>query len=167
MLLFPVAYLLPKKLLQKTFLCSETEVHGFYELRSGYQTRKDKYQKDMSVMEQRLQVDITSYFDWADIKVKGDITGDILTPYPYLLVQTTSLTNCDSWLSILSIGEIPGWCRRDFWSMTSITPCGIVKQGKTVITPHLYLIPISPLLSRFPPPSQLSYPLHGVVKPIP
>lgn len=42
-------------------LFSNLEVHGFYEIRSGYRTRKDKYQKDMSVMENRLQLDLSSY----------------------------------------------------------------------------------------------------------
>jgi len=52
------------------------ETHGFYELRAGYRTRKDKYEKDMSIMEARLQLDIDSYLDWGDIKVKGDFLAD-------------------------------------------------------------------------------------------
>ena len=55
------------------------EVHGFYEIRSGYRTRKDKYEKDMSVMESRLQLDLSSYLDWADVKFKGDLIGDLVT----------------------------------------------------------------------------------------
>ncbi len=52
------------------------DVHGFYEIRAGYRTRKDKYEKDMSVMETRLQLDLSSYTDWADFKVKGDVMAD-------------------------------------------------------------------------------------------
>jgi len=59
-------------------LLSNLDIHGFYEIRSGYRMRKDKYEKDMSIMEQRLQLDISSYLDWADFKVKGDIIGDIV-----------------------------------------------------------------------------------------
>ena len=59
-------------------LFSNMDVHGFYEIRSGYRTRKDKYEKDMSIMEQRLQIDMSSYLDWADFKVKGDIVGDLV-----------------------------------------------------------------------------------------
>lgn len=55
------------------------EVHGFYEIRSGYRLRKDKHQKDMSIMENRLQLDLSSYFDWADLKFKGDVIGDMVT----------------------------------------------------------------------------------------
>jgi len=55
------------------------EMHGFYEIRSGYRLRKDKYEKDMSVMETRLQVDLASSLDWADLKVKGDVIGDMVT----------------------------------------------------------------------------------------
>ena len=47
-------------------------------MRSGYRLRKDKYEKDMSIMEQRLQIDLSSYLDWADFKVKGDIIGDLV-----------------------------------------------------------------------------------------
>ena len=55
------------------------EMHGFYEMRAGYRTRKDKYQKDMSIMESRLQLDLSSPLDWADLKFKGDVVGDMVS----------------------------------------------------------------------------------------
>ncbi|MHC4301290.1 MAG: hypothetical protein ACYS7Y_28815 [Planctomycetota bacterium] len=55
------------------------EMNGFYELRGGYRLRKDKYQKDMSIMEGRFQLDLNSYLDWGDIKFKGDVYGDLVT----------------------------------------------------------------------------------------
>jgi len=55
------------------------EVHGFYEMRSGWRLRKDKYEKDMSIMENRLQLDLSSYPDWGDLKAKGDVFGDLVT----------------------------------------------------------------------------------------
>jgi hypothetical protein len=54
------------------------ELNGFYELRGGYRTRNDPFEKDMSIMETRLQLDATNYSDWADFKVKGDILGDLV-----------------------------------------------------------------------------------------
>ncbi|MHC4693377.1 MAG: hypothetical protein ACYS67_11610, partial [Planctomycetota bacterium] len=54
------------------------EMHGFYEIRSGYRLRNDPYQKDMSVMETRLQLDLDSYPEWGDLKVKGDVYGDLV-----------------------------------------------------------------------------------------
>jgi len=30
-------------------------------------------------MESRFQLDLDSYLDWADIKVKGDVLGDMVT----------------------------------------------------------------------------------------
>lgn len=54
------------------------EIHGFYEIRTGYRIRKDPYQKDMSIMENRLQVDLDSYPDWGDLKVKGDVYGGLV-----------------------------------------------------------------------------------------
>jgi len=55
------------------------ETHGFYEIRGGYRLQEDKYQKDMSIMEGRFQFDLFSYLDWGDIKVKGDVIGDMVT----------------------------------------------------------------------------------------
>jgi hypothetical protein len=59
-------------------LFENLETHGFYELRGGFRTQNDKYEKDMSVMEQRFQVDLSSYVDWADFKFKGDTVGDVV-----------------------------------------------------------------------------------------
>jgi hypothetical protein len=55
------------------------EMHGFYEMRSGYRLQNDKYEKDMSIMENRLQLDFSSYPEWGDLKVKGDVFGDLVT----------------------------------------------------------------------------------------
>ncbi len=55
------------------------EIHGFYDSRTGYRTRNDKYEKDMSIMEDRLQLDLSSYPEWGDLKVKGDVIGDWVT----------------------------------------------------------------------------------------
>jgi hypothetical protein len=54
------------------------ETHGFYEVRGGYRLQNDKYEKDMSIMEGRFQFDLASYPDWGDIKVKGDVIGDMV-----------------------------------------------------------------------------------------
>jgi len=55
-----------------------TEIHGFYEMRGGYRLQNDKYEKDMSIMENRLQLDIFSYFESGDVAVKGDFFGDLV-----------------------------------------------------------------------------------------
>lgn len=54
------------------------ETHGFYEIRGGYRLQNDKYEKDTSIMENRLQLDLSSYLDWADLKFKGDFIGDLV-----------------------------------------------------------------------------------------
>ncbi len=59
------------------------EMHGFYEMRGGYRLRKDKYEKDMSIMENRFQLDLYSYLDWGDIRFKGDAYGDLVTEKGY------------------------------------------------------------------------------------
>ncbi|MEJ2646961.1 MAG: hypothetical protein P8016_00975, partial [Sedimentisphaerales bacterium] len=55
-----------------------TEVHGFYEMRGGFRTQNDPYEKDMSIMENRLQLDLFSYPDWGDIVIRGDAIGDLV-----------------------------------------------------------------------------------------
>jgi len=59
------------------------ETHGFYEMRGGYRLQNDKYEKDMSIMESRLQLDLFSYLDWGDLKFKGDVYGDLVTEKGY------------------------------------------------------------------------------------
>ena len=55
------------------------EIHGFYDTRSGTRLRKDKYEKDISIMEDRFQLDLSSYPDWGDLKVKADMIADWVT----------------------------------------------------------------------------------------
>ena len=55
------------------------EAHGFFEMRGGYRLQNDEYEKDMSIMESRLQLDLSSYLDWGDLKFKGDVYGDLVT----------------------------------------------------------------------------------------
>ncbi|AQQ71895.1 hypothetical protein SMSP2_02274 [Limihaloglobus sulfuriphilus] len=55
------------------------QVHGFIEGRGGYRTQNDLYEKDISVMDTRLQLDIFTYNDWGDFKYKGDFWGDGVT----------------------------------------------------------------------------------------
>jgi hypothetical protein len=62
-----------------TNLSEAVEIHGFYEMRGGYRLQNDKYEKDMSIMENRFQLDLFSYQDWGEVKVKGDFIGDLVT----------------------------------------------------------------------------------------
>lgn len=65
--------------LQELWSEYEPEVHGFVEGRSGYRLQNDKYQKDMSIMETRTQLDLTSLPNWGEIVVKGDAYVDGVT----------------------------------------------------------------------------------------
>jgi len=55
------------------------EIHGFYEMRAGYRTQNDPHEKDISVMEARLQAELFIHSEWAEFKYKGDVWGDMLT----------------------------------------------------------------------------------------
>ncbi|MFC1761725.1 hypothetical protein ACFL6U_06560 [Planctomycetota bacterium] len=52
------------------------ELHGFVEARAGLRLQDDPYEKDASIGEGRLQLDVSSYPEWGDIVVKGDAVGD-------------------------------------------------------------------------------------------
>jgi hypothetical protein len=56
----------------------EIDLHGFYEVRAGYRTRKDPFEKDMSIMETRLQTDLTMTTGETEWKFKGDVFGDLV-----------------------------------------------------------------------------------------
>jgi hypothetical protein len=57
----------------------EPEIHGFVEGRAGYRLQNDKYQKDMSIMEPRTQIELSSLPNWGEIVVKGDAYADGVT----------------------------------------------------------------------------------------
>lgn len=52
--------------------------NGYIEARSGYRTRNDKYQKDMSLNEVRMQLEASTYNDWADFEIKGDVYAGLV-----------------------------------------------------------------------------------------
>lgn len=55
---------------------STPEVHGFVEVRAGCRTQRDPHEKDASVMETRLQGEVSTQTDWAQFKYKGDVWYD-------------------------------------------------------------------------------------------
>lgn len=52
------------------------EIHGFVEGRAGTRLYNDPYQKEMSILESRLQLDVSAFPEWGDVVVKGDAVGD-------------------------------------------------------------------------------------------
>lgn len=56
----------------------DLELHGFWEIRSGYRVSNDRHEKDMSLNETRLQTDLSSWQDWGQLKFKGDLVGDLV-----------------------------------------------------------------------------------------
>jgi len=54
----------------------EIELYGFIEGRQGWRLQNDPHQKDASISEMRLQLDLTRDADWGTVKLKGDIIGD-------------------------------------------------------------------------------------------
>ncbi|KMY66225.1 hypothetical protein AAU61_17195 [Desulfocarbo indianensis] len=88
---------------------SPIEVHGFFEMRAGYRTQNDPHEKDRSVMESRLQVELFTYTDWAEFKYKGD-----------------------AWLD--GIKEGVEYDTREAWVFTRPTSFMDIKIGRQILT---------------------------------
>ncbi len=52
------------------------EVNGFVEARAGLRLRNDPLEKDYSIAETRLQLDVSKDLEWGFLKIKGDLLGD-------------------------------------------------------------------------------------------
>ena len=56
----------------------DIELYGFGEARQGFRVKDDPYEKDTSISEFRLQMDLGRYFDWGSVKFKGDLAQDFV-----------------------------------------------------------------------------------------
>ncbi len=99
------------------------ETHGFYEVRGGYRTRKDKYEKDMSIMENRFQLDLYSYLDWGDIRVKSDVYGDLVTEKGYFDLREANIFTRPTDFADLKVGrQILTWGTGDLIFINDLFP---------------------------------------------
>ena len=99
------------------------EAHGFFETRAGYRTRNDRYEKDMSVMESRLQIDLFSATDWADFKVKGDFYGDMVTEQgDFDLREANVFTRPSDWMDVKIGRQILTWGTGDLVFINDLFP---------------------------------------------
>lgn len=53
-----------------------TELHGYGELRGGGRLGGDPHEKGISLMEARMQLELSAFTPWCDFKYKGDAWGD-------------------------------------------------------------------------------------------
>ena len=99
------------------------EIHGFYEMRGGYRLQNDKYEKDMSIMENRFQLDLSSYPDWGDIKVKGDFFGDLVTEEgDFDLREANIFTRPTSYMDVKVGRQILTWGTGDLVFINDLFP---------------------------------------------
>ena len=99
------------------------ETHGFYEMRGGYRLQNDKYEKDMSIMESRLQLDLSSYLDWGDLKFKGDVYGDLVTEKGYFDMREANVFTRPTDYMDLKVGrQILTWGTGDLVFINDMFP---------------------------------------------
>jgi hypothetical protein len=99
------------------------EMHGFYEMRGGYRLQNDKYQKDMSIMENRIQLDLYSYLDWGDLRFKGDAFGDLVTEKGYFDMREANIFTRPTDFMDLKVGrQILTWGTGDLIFINDLFP---------------------------------------------
>lgn len=54
----------------------DIELNGFTEVRQGWRLQNDPHEKQTSISEARLQLDMGKLLDWGDLKLKGDLLGN-------------------------------------------------------------------------------------------
>lgn len=57
----------------------ETELYGFVEVRQGWRLQDDPEEKNESISEARLQLNLSKEFEFGTGKIKGDLAGDRVT----------------------------------------------------------------------------------------
>jgi hypothetical protein len=55
-----------------------TDISSFIEVRNGWRTARNQDEKDASIAEARLQLDLTTDLSWAILKLKTDFVGDFV-----------------------------------------------------------------------------------------
>jgi hypothetical protein len=99
------------------------EMHGFYEMRGGYRLQNDKYEKDMSIMESRFQLDLYSYLDWGDLRVKGDVFGDLVTEQGHFDLREANIFTRPTDFMDLKLGrQILTWGTGDLVFINDLFP---------------------------------------------
>ncbi len=61
----------------------EIDLNGFIEGRQGRRLQNDPYEKDTSISEMRMQLDLSRDAEWGIIKLKGDLVGDQIEEKAY------------------------------------------------------------------------------------
>jgi hypothetical protein len=66
-------------------------LNGFIEGRQGWRLQDDPYEKDTSISEMRMQLDLSKDADWGIIKLKGDLVGDQVEEKAYAELRELNL----------------------------------------------------------------------------
>ncbi len=67
------------------------DLNGFIEGRQGWRLQDDPYEKDASISEMRMQLDLSKDANWGIIKLKGDLVGDQVEEKAYAELRELNL----------------------------------------------------------------------------
>jgi len=99
------------------------DVYGFYEARAGYRLQNDAFEKDMSIMETRTQIDLQSMPQWGMISVKGDAYVDGVTERGEFDLREANLSITPADFLDIKVGrQILTWGKGDLLFINDMFP---------------------------------------------
>ncbi len=99
------------------------EVHGFTEFRGGCRLQDDPYEKDMSIMEARAQLEVSADPEWGRIVVRGDGYGDgVLEQGEFDLREASVLTSPVDFMDAKIGRQILTWGTGDLVFINDLFP---------------------------------------------
>lgn len=102
---------------------SPPDVHGFLEVRAGCRTRPDPSEKEASVLETRLQAEVSTRTSWAQFKYKGDVWYDgILTQVRYDTREAWMFLRPTEFLDIKLGRQVLTWGTGDLVFLNDLFP---------------------------------------------
>lgn len=99
------------------------EFNGFVEVRQGWRLQDDPHEKDASISETRVQVDLSKDLDWGIFTFKGDLIGDGVTDSDPLDVREVNVSLSPFDAVDLKIGrQILTWGTGDLLFINDLFP---------------------------------------------
>lgn len=104
-------------------ISSLVENHGFFETRLGCRTHNDLHEKDFSIAESRLQLELFRSTRKVDLKVQVDTTADLITEQGDSDLRQASLFfRPTEWMDIKLGRQILTWGTGDFIFINDLFP---------------------------------------------
>ena len=104
-------------------LRENAEIHGFMEARAGCRTGSDDQEKEAAIMDARLQLEISTYTDSVDLKLKADTWADGITEdLEYDTREAWIFTRALGWADLKIGRQVLTWGTGDLVFLNDLFP---------------------------------------------